>query len=130
MRTRMLILTGALLVASASYAQAQDAKPAAPATKAAAPAAKTAATSFTPNLGNIDFGYRGTSLTGDEARYNRYRDLRDGPYVDRFRFARENETTAFRAEARNVDELGKLVVANVQNISGITRTLTCPVVHI
>ena len=35
-----------------------------------------------------------------------------------------------RAEARNVDELGKLVVAKVQNIPGITRTLTCPVVHI
>ena len=35
-----------------------------------------------------------------------------------------------RAEARNVDELGKLVVAKVQAIDGITRTLTCPVVHI
>ena len=35
-----------------------------------------------------------------------------------------------RAEARNVDELGKLVVSKVQNIDGITRTLTCPVVHI
>jgi DNA-binding Lrp family transcriptional regulator len=35
-----------------------------------------------------------------------------------------------RAEASNVDELGKLVVANVQAIDGITRTLTCPVVHI
>jgi len=35
-----------------------------------------------------------------------------------------------RAEARNVDELGKLVVARVQNVRGITRTLTCPVVHI
>ena len=35
-----------------------------------------------------------------------------------------------RAEARNVDELGKLVVAKVQNIDGITRKLTCPVVHI
>ncbi|MEI7058411.1 Lrp/AsnC ligand binding domain-containing protein [Nocardioides sp. CCNWLW239] len=35
-----------------------------------------------------------------------------------------------RAEARNVDELGKLVVARVQNLEGITRTLTCPVVHI
>jgi DNA-binding Lrp family transcriptional regulator len=35
-----------------------------------------------------------------------------------------------RAEARNVDELGKLVVAKVQNIPGITRMLTCPVVHI
>jgi len=35
-----------------------------------------------------------------------------------------------RAEARNVDELGKLVVAKVQGLEGITRTLTCPVVHI
>ena len=35
-----------------------------------------------------------------------------------------------RAEARKVDELGKLVVAKVQAIDGITRTLTCPVVHI
>lgn len=35
-----------------------------------------------------------------------------------------------RAEARNVDELGKLVVARVQAVPGITRTLTCPVVHL
>lgn len=35
-----------------------------------------------------------------------------------------------RAEAGNVDELGKLVVARVQGVDGITRTLTCPVVHI
>jgi DNA-binding Lrp family transcriptional regulator len=35
-----------------------------------------------------------------------------------------------RAEARSVDELGKLVVANVQGVDGITRTLTCPVVHL
>jgi DNA-binding Lrp family transcriptional regulator len=35
-----------------------------------------------------------------------------------------------RAEASSVDELGKLVVANVQGVSGITRTLTCPVVHL
>ncbi len=34
-----------------------------------------------------------------------------------------------RAEASNVDELGKLVVAKVQVLEGITRTLTCPVVH-
>ena len=35
-----------------------------------------------------------------------------------------------RAEARNLDELGKLVVAKVQAIDGITRTLTCPVVRL
>ena len=35
-----------------------------------------------------------------------------------------------RAEANSVDELGKLVVARVQSVDGITRTLTCPVVHL
>jgi DNA-binding Lrp family transcriptional regulator len=35
-----------------------------------------------------------------------------------------------RAEANNVDELGKLVVAQIQSVEGITRTLTCPIVHI
>ncbi|HEV7191662.1 MAG TPA: Lrp/AsnC ligand binding domain-containing protein [Jatrophihabitantaceae bacterium] len=35
-----------------------------------------------------------------------------------------------RAEARTMDELGKLVVAKVQAVDGITRTLTCPVVHL
>lgn len=35
-----------------------------------------------------------------------------------------------RAEAGNVDDLGKLVVAQIQGVEGITRTLTCPVVHL
>jgi DNA-binding Lrp family transcriptional regulator len=35
-----------------------------------------------------------------------------------------------RAEARSLDELGKLVVARVQTVAGVTRTLTCPVVHL
>jgi DNA-binding Lrp family transcriptional regulator len=35
-----------------------------------------------------------------------------------------------RAEAQSVDDLGKLVVARIQAVEGITRTLTCPVVHL
>jgi DNA-binding Lrp family transcriptional regulator len=35
-----------------------------------------------------------------------------------------------RAEANSVDDLGKLVVARVQSVPGITRTLTCPVVNL
>jgi DNA-binding Lrp family transcriptional regulator len=35
-----------------------------------------------------------------------------------------------RAEADNVDDLGRMVVAQIQNVAGITRTLTCPIVHI
>jgi DNA-binding Lrp family transcriptional regulator len=35
-----------------------------------------------------------------------------------------------RAEAENVDDLGRLVVAKIQGVEGITRTLTCPVVRL
>lgn len=35
-----------------------------------------------------------------------------------------------RAEADTVDNLGRLVVAQVQGVPGITRTLTCPVVNL
>jgi DNA-binding Lrp family transcriptional regulator len=35
-----------------------------------------------------------------------------------------------RAESDSMDELGKMVVSRVQMIDGITRTLTCPVVHL
>jgi len=33
-------------------------------------------------------------------------------------------------EADNVDALGKMVVSRVQGVPGITRTLTCSVVHL
>lgn len=35
-----------------------------------------------------------------------------------------------QAEAETLDDLGKLVVSKIQLVEGITRTLTCPVVHL
>jgi len=35
-----------------------------------------------------------------------------------------------RAQSRSVDELGRLVVGQIQRIEGITRTVTCPVVNL
>ncbi len=35
-----------------------------------------------------------------------------------------------RAEAEDVDALGRLVVARIQRLQGIARTLTCPIVNI
>ena len=35
-----------------------------------------------------------------------------------------------RVEAETVDELGKLVISKIQDTEGITRTLTCTVVHV
>lgn len=35
-----------------------------------------------------------------------------------------------RAEADSMDSLGADVLSKVQQVAGITRTLTCPVVHL
>ena len=35
-----------------------------------------------------------------------------------------------RAEAADMDDLGKLVVARIQAVDGVTRTLTCPVMKL
>ena len=34
-----------------------------------------------------------------------------------------------RTSAADMDSLGKLVVARIQSVEGITRTLTCPIVN-
>ena len=35
-----------------------------------------------------------------------------------------------RAEAPSLDDLGRMVVSQVQAVEGITRTFTCPVVNL
>jgi DNA-binding Lrp family transcriptional regulator len=33
------------------------------------------------------------------------------------------------AQARNLDTLSRMVVGQIQEVDGVSRTLTCPVVH-
>ena len=35
-----------------------------------------------------------------------------------------------RAEAGSIDDLGRMVVSQIQLVEGITRTVTCPVVNL
>ena len=49
----------------------------------------------------------------------RFADVVTGPY-----------DVVVRAEAAEIDGLGKLIVAEVQAVVGVTRTLTCPVLHL
>ncbi len=49
----------------------------------------------------------------------RFADVVAGPY-----------DVIVRAEAADFDELGKLILAKVQAVGGVTRTLTCPVVRL
>ncbi len=66
MRIRLTMATGALLLASVNLAVAQQAP------QSSNPPAVDGVT------GSVDVGVRSESATGDEARYERYRDLRSG----------------------------------------------------
>ncbi len=35
-----------------------------------------------------------------------------------------------RTEATDLDELGRLALRQIQDVPGVTRTLTCPVIHL
>jgi MtrB/PioB family decaheme-associated outer membrane protein len=117
MRNRTTILIGALLLVLPGVAQAQQTQPATtPATQAAGtvPATSNAST-FAPKS-RIDFGVRGNSIDGDPARFQRFRDERDGAYIPMFRFENETETSFFHAEANNVGYRDQRFAANYENI--------------
>jgi MtrB/PioB family decaheme-associated outer membrane protein len=53
-------------------------------------------------FGTVDFLGRFTQVDGDEARFQRYRDLRGGPAVNDFLFGRRTETWTLSGQAWNV----------------------------
>jgi len=53
-------------------------------------------------VGGADFGLRKTNATGDAARYERYRDMGDGAYLNQFQLTRENANWFFDGGANNV----------------------------
>ena len=79
-------------------------------------------------------GHRGSRVHPDPDRGWQGRGGRRRSALDRRGRRAEDVTGPYdvivRAEAKTVDELGKLVVARIQAVEGITRTLTCPVVHL
>jgi MtrB/PioB family decaheme-associated outer membrane protein len=71
---------------------------------AVAPAAPAQAAE--PALGRfvnqIDFGFRAGTVSGDAARWQRYRELRDGPTINRFDYRRETDTWWLASSADHV----------------------------
>jgi MtrB/PioB family decaheme-associated outer membrane protein len=102
MRTRTYSLIGALLLVLTGVAQAQQEQPApAPQTAQATQPATPSTTPFTP-LGRVDFGFRAENISGDPARYQRFQDLRQGAYLDGFRFDKATEQWSFKADGGNI----------------------------
>src|SRR3984893_17848441 len=100
MRTRLWPAVATLLLVPAALL-AQDA------TTGGAPSQTPGTTVVRPHPGSssvVDVGLRGTSFgTGsDEARFQRYRDLRNGPTLDVFRYAGETDSRVFKVQADHV----------------------------
>ncbi|MGE0040552.1 MAG: MtrB/PioB family outer membrane beta-barrel protein, partial [Vicinamibacterales bacterium] len=87
MRARFTVITAALLLsAQVGWAQEPPTKPAAP---------------DVPSVGTVDIGFRGSSTTGDEARFERYRDLQNGAATT-FSISKNTDRYLFDAFAENV----------------------------
>lgn len=83
MRNRLMMGAAALLLASATVAWAQE-QP-----------------QENSSQGSIDIGGRFTTTDGDEARYERYRDLRDGVNAN-ILYSKETENWTFDLKAKNI----------------------------
>ncbi|MBI4486433.1 MAG: MtrB/PioB family outer membrane beta-barrel protein [Acidobacteria bacterium] len=82
---RLMILVSAFSIVVASQAGAQGATQTEP-----------------PQVGSFDVGGRLLSADGDEARLQRYRDVRDGAFLENFRYTRERNEWLFDARATDV----------------------------
>jgi len=56
--------------------------------------------------------------------------LRDLPGVSETASVAGPYDVIARAEAPDIDELGKLVASRVQALDGVRRTMSCPVIHL
>ena len=91
-----LILSAAILLVNGHRDRPDSTTPHTAAGRGAAPAEPAV-----PSLGSIDFGARITGTDGDAARYERYRDLRDG-VSSFFQIGKDTPSYFFDASASNV----------------------------
>src|SRR6185436_13129733 len=101
---RLALSTFVVLAPAAVFAQQTATPPPAQTPPAAAQAQEPQPPPpFVPAPVNIfDFGLRGTSVNGDAARYQRYRDLRSGPFLDDVRIRREKKDWLFDMAGQHV----------------------------
>jgi len=90
MRIRIFSAIGTCLILCGAPAAAQTTTPPGQAAVATALPATT--------IGEVDFGMRLNTVSGDPARFQRLRDLRTGPTLDRLRYVRDTDTWQAQAQ--------------------------------
>jgi MtrB/PioB family decaheme-associated outer membrane protein len=101
MRTRFFTMVPALLLVAGGAAAQDNSTPAAQpdVVKTAAPSSPDI-----PLVNQVDFGVRGTAFGSgsDQARYQRYRDVRDGGTIDLFRLFKDTNQYRYSLQADHV----------------------------
>ncbi|HZL93704.1 MAG TPA: MtrB/PioB family outer membrane beta-barrel protein [Vicinamibacterales bacterium] len=118
MRTRH-VLTAVFLLGFASAALAQD-PPSLPALTD--PVAIGRSETSGRWYGTVDFGARASTVDGDAARFQRYRDLRSGIYANAAVAGRRTQDWTFEAQAWNIGYRDQRYQLDVQRVGRLTGT--------
>src|SRR5262245_21873213 len=99
MRTTLSLMVAALLLVS-PHARAQGVA----ASGGATSQPDTPAITDIRDAKYVDFGFRGTAFgdNSDEARFQRYRDIRDGGTLDVLRYYKDTDAYNFKVQADHV----------------------------
>src|SRR5689334_18413676 len=110
MRSTLVLIVSALLIV-----------PAAASAQAVAPAPAAPANDLEGQSNVADFIGRGTvfSTGSDEARYQRYRDLRDGGTLDRFRWTSETDSRHLLVQADHIGYRDQRYAAQYNNFGKV-----------
>jgi MtrB/PioB family decaheme-associated outer membrane protein len=97
MRKTIIFVLGALAVTLPAVTSAQSTLPVPTESR------EITAAAFSGRVfGDIEFGGRFSDINGDPARYQRYRDLRDGPFADNITFNRRSADWTIFASANHI----------------------------
>ena len=105
-RAHRLALATLWLLPAAAVAQ----EPAEP------PAIEESGSLFAPQWNEVELGLRVTDTSGDEARFQRYQDLRSGPLLDGARYRRDTDAWSVSFSADNVGYRDQRVDASYERV--------------
>lgn len=127
MRTTISVMVAAVLLLMAAGARAQEQDQtnasATPAAQPDVPKAQAPTPGEFEPANEIEIGARGTKYGAgsDQARYQRYQDLRDGGTLDRFRFSKDTNSYGVNLQADHVGYLDQRYYASYDNF-GFLKT--------
>ena len=118
MRTRMTSMVAAVLLRPAG-GMAQTSQTSS--TQPDVPKAAAASSPDIPLVNQIDFGVRGTAFGAgsDQARFERYEDLRDGATIDVFRMFKDTEQSRYSLQADHVGYRDQRFSASYNNFGKV-----------